>query len=274
MGGWVCSETFDHTSIVRFLEARFGVASPNITPWRRAVCGDLTSAFDFSASGGAVPAMPDTASYKPADQNRHPSYVPTPPATNAMPAQEKGTRPSRVLGYALDVDATVAGSTLAARWTNRGTAGAHVQVRSNLLPEGPYSYTIGAGASLDASWSLGSEYDVHMHGPNGWYRRLAGTTAGTDLRVAVAADGGAGHAQFRIANAGSSRVDLTLSDAYGKGTQTLSLNPGQGKTVVIPTQGGWYDLTVTSSGDPKLVRVLAGRLENTGPLTSDPQLGR
>ena len=274
MGGWVCSETFDHTSIVRFLETRFGVASPNITPWRRAVCGDLTSAFDFSAKGGAVPALPATSAYKPADQLRHPSYVPTPPATNAMPVQEKGTRPSRALGYALDVDATVASGALAARWTNSGTVGAHVQVRSNLLSAGPYSYTIGAGATLDASWSLGAEYDVQMHGPNGWYRRFAGTTAGTDIRVAVSADGAAAHARFRIANTGSARVDLTLADAYGNGGQTLALNPGQEKTVVIPTAGGWYDLTVTSSGDAALVRVLAGRLENAGPLTSDPQLGR
>ena len=27
-GGWVCSETFDHTSLIRFLEARFGVDDP------------------------------------------------------------------------------------------------------------------------------------------------------------------------------------------------------------------------------------------------------
>ena len=39
-GGWVCSETFDHTSLIRFIEARFGVDEPNLTPWRRAVCGD------------------------------------------------------------------------------------------------------------------------------------------------------------------------------------------------------------------------------------------
>ncbi|HEV6966274.1 phosphocholine-specific phospholipase C, partial [Roseateles sp.] len=45
-GGWVCSEVLDHTSVLRFLEARFGVAEPHITPWRRAVCGDLTAAFD------------------------------------------------------------------------------------------------------------------------------------------------------------------------------------------------------------------------------------
>jgi phospholipase C len=149
-----------------------------------------------------------------------------------------------------------------------------VQVRSNLLPAAPYSYTIGAAASLDASWALGAEYDVHMHGPAGWYRRLAGTTAAADLRVTLTADGKASHAQFRIENTGSAGAALTLKDAYGAGTQPLSLNPGQGKTVVIPTQGGWYDLTITSAEDPKLVRVMAGRLEDGRPLTSDPQLGR
>ena len=54
-GGWVCSETFDHTSLIRFIEARFGVGEPNITPWRRAVCGDLTSAFDFESASDRVP---------------------------------------------------------------------------------------------------------------------------------------------------------------------------------------------------------------------------
>ena len=31
-GGFVCSETFDHTSLIRFLERRFGVIEPNISP--------------------------------------------------------------------------------------------------------------------------------------------------------------------------------------------------------------------------------------------------
>jgi phospholipase C len=47
-GGWVCSEVFDHTSIIRFMEKRFGVLEPNISPCRRSVGGDLTSAFDFT----------------------------------------------------------------------------------------------------------------------------------------------------------------------------------------------------------------------------------
>src|SRR5262249_10386412 len=34
-GGWVNSEVFDHTSVVRFIEKRFGVREPNISAWRR-----------------------------------------------------------------------------------------------------------------------------------------------------------------------------------------------------------------------------------------------
>lgn len=248
--------------------------SPNISPRRRAVCGDLTSAFDFSANSGAAPALPDTFAFKPADHNRHPSYVPTPPAVNSMPAQEKGTRPSRPLGYALDVAVSVVGGKLSAHWLNAGALGAHVQVRSHLLPAGPYSYTIGAGAALDASWALGAEYDVQMHGPAGWYRRYAGTTAAADIRATVTRDGASGHAQFRIENAGPAAAALTLTDANGAGSQALALNPGQTKTVVIPVQGGWYDVKLTAASDPKLVRVLAGRLDDGRALTSDPQLGR
>ena len=57
-GGWVNSQVFDHTSVLRFIEQRFGVAEPNISPWRRAVCGDLTSLFDFSASEPSFPGQP------------------------------------------------------------------------------------------------------------------------------------------------------------------------------------------------------------------------
>jgi len=54
-GGFVSSEVFDHTSIIRFLEKRFGVQEPNISAWRRAVCGDLSSMFDFSRPNAVRP---------------------------------------------------------------------------------------------------------------------------------------------------------------------------------------------------------------------------
>src|SRR5215471_2297780 len=50
-GGMVNSQVFDHTSILQFLEKllshRTGkvIREPNISAWRRAVCGDLTSVF-------------------------------------------------------------------------------------------------------------------------------------------------------------------------------------------------------------------------------------
>src|SRR6476469_4886162 len=106
-GGWVNSETFDHTSIIRFIEKRFGVHEPNITPWRRAVCGDLTSAFDFSTTPSGPPSLPSTDAYVPPDKNRHPSVFPDPPATHRVPKQQPGVRPSRHLGYRLRVDLPV-----------------------------------------------------------------------------------------------------------------------------------------------------------------------
>ena len=119
-GGWVCSETFDHTSLIRFIEARFGVGEPNITPWRRAVCGDLTSAFDFESASDRVPKVPpvvDTYNTKAA----YSSYHPTPPAVASVPTQESGVRPSRRLGYRLHVEFDAAGGKLHLSVKNEGT---------------------------------------------------------------------------------------------------------------------------------------------------------
>ena len=58
-GGWVDSQVFDHTSIGQFLEKRFGITIPAITPWHRAVSGDLTSVFDFEHPNEApFPELP------------------------------------------------------------------------------------------------------------------------------------------------------------------------------------------------------------------------
>src|SRR4029453_18944896 len=83
-GGWVCSEVFDHTSLIRFIDRRFGPGHPdltetNITDWRRAICGDLTAAFDFATPNTARVPLPDTSAYEPPDGERHPDYVPLPP---------------------------------------------------------------------------------------------------------------------------------------------------------------------------------------------------
>jgi phospholipase C len=93
-GGWVCSQPFDHTSVLRFLEGFTGVREANITEWRRATFGDLTSAFRFDRAESRPPALPDTggllnlAKYGSA-------YLPKPvlpDSSQRPPVQEKGHR--------------------------------------------------------------------------------------------------------------------------------------------------------------------------------------
>ena len=62
VGGWVASETFDHTSVLQLLERLTGVMEPNITQWRRDTFGDLTSALGFSHGRGrrGAPPLPGT----------------------------------------------------------------------------------------------------------------------------------------------------------------------------------------------------------------------
>jgi phospholipase C len=57
-GGFVSSDTFDHTSMMRFVETRFGAEVPNLSAWRRSVTGDLTSAFNFAAPDASKPTLP------------------------------------------------------------------------------------------------------------------------------------------------------------------------------------------------------------------------
>jgi phospholipase C len=57
-GGLVSHNVFDHTSLLRFLETRFGAEVPNLSAWRRSVTGDLTSAFNFVKVDTSVPPLP------------------------------------------------------------------------------------------------------------------------------------------------------------------------------------------------------------------------
>ena len=93
-GGWIASETFDHTSVLRFLERLSGVTIPNLTPWRRSTFGDLTSAFGLAAGGG-FPRLPDTkAQLARAVYEVNNLPAPTiPGASQTPPVQQTGPRP-------------------------------------------------------------------------------------------------------------------------------------------------------------------------------------
>lgn len=92
-GGYVCSDKFDHTSVLRFLEKVTGVMEPNISAWRRRTFGDLTRTLRLGPQA-AAPVMPDTggnlhlATYEVA-QLPAPAF---PGATQTVPHQERGHR--------------------------------------------------------------------------------------------------------------------------------------------------------------------------------------
>lgn len=123
-GGWVNSQVFDHTSIAQFLEKRFHILVPAISPWHRAVCGDLTSAFDFvhpnDAPSPLLPDVHDSSSRIAAIAQRP---APKPPVTPEPLFQERGSRRSRALPYELHVHARTAPKqqTLTLEFLNTGT---------------------------------------------------------------------------------------------------------------------------------------------------------
>jgi len=100
-GGFVSSDLFDHTSVLRFLETRFGAEVPNLSAWRRAAVGDLTSALNFKKPDLSIPKLPSTLPAVPqvilqcvanlAGTTRY-----TVSSTQTLPTQESGTttRPS------------------------------------------------------------------------------------------------------------------------------------------------------------------------------------
>jgi phospholipase C len=111
-GGLVCSKTLDHTSILRFLERRFGPKVPNLSRWRRSVTGDMTQAFNFAEPANTtVPVLPSPSLADPRvlgsdcptqspglGSSEFPTVkgYPLPPPPQTLPRQERGAvrRPS------------------------------------------------------------------------------------------------------------------------------------------------------------------------------------
>ena len=280
-GGWVNSQLADHTSLIRFLEARFArgradLVESNITPWRRAVVGDLTSAFDFRDPNADRVSLPSTAAFKPVDLVVFPDQVPVPPTDQRLPGQERGVRPARALPYRLQVDGRPAGASFAVDFRNPGRAAAVFQVRPAGAAQQPRSYTVEPGKQLSDTFDAADGYDLSVHGPNGFFRRFRGGSArGGAAVVVTTSDDGDGELVVVLRNAGAAASAVTVTDAYAKRSTALTLRPGQSQTRrwSLDRSRGWYDLTVTVAGDAGFGCQVAGHVENGRDSISDPAMG-
>jgi phospholipase C len=209
-GGMVCSEVFDHTSSLRFLETFLQhktnkkIAETNISAWRRTVCGDLTNAFspfkdiskdklDFlqkdifieSIHQAKFKSVPNdykqltAADIQQAQQHLH--------ASGLLPLQEKGTKPACALPYELYVDGKLKDKNFEVIFQAKNNVfgtkalGSPFTVHANNYNNHRVrNYAVVAGDQLNDSWQLtdfnNSKYHLEVYGPNGFYRSFKGSS--------------------------------------------------------------------------------------------------
>ncbi len=300
-GGWVNSQAFDHTSVLRFIETRFGVAEPNISPFRRAVCGDLLSAFNFVNPNDEP--RPQLAGRKSLDEANDASKsqefeadgttkrpaVPL-PIDPQLPVQATGTRPSRALPYELHVSArndAISGK-VQLLFSNTGKAAAvfHVYDKHN-LDRLPRRYMVEPGKTLDDTWNAMADnagsYDLWVLGPNGFHRHFrgdlsslrAGDAANPEVRVCY--DIANGNVYLSMLNGGKSACKFTIrAKAYrndGPWTATVAGGNSAEQHWDLAASGAWYDFDVTCDADTSFHRRFAGRVETGKHSVSDPAMG-
>ncbi len=279
-GGWVNSEVADHTSVGQFIEKRFGLTIPAISPWHRAVSSDLTSAFDFvTPNDPKFPKMPDTSDYEVRDEasKRLPKAIA--PEVPSPLFQEKGTRFSRALPYRLHCHLQTLKSDKKVNLTfeNKGMAGAvyHVYDLYN-LDDIPKRYTVEAGKSLDDQWEVSTEgeYDLEVFGPNGYFQKFSGSILANEPVITLDYDHIKGGISIMLRNDGNAVLRLkVISNAYGYAeSEPFEIAPRKSmkKNWDLTDSGNWYDFSVQFEGG--YIHRFAGRVETGMHSISDPAM--
>jgi phospholipase C len=198
-----------------------------------------------------------------------------------------GQRPHRPLPYALEV---VAGVTperrLRIEMINRGSTGATFTVHDNSDAQEPWHYTIGAGdRSASEQWHDAgplSAYDLTLRGPNGLWRRYAGSLdpQGSRAEVLLVQRGSEGAVELVLHNGTRDPAVFTIAldhhyPAQGARMRTVSVAPGKQATALwqLAASDHWYDFAVTLDGDAAFLRRFAGKIETGRAGRTDPGIG-
>lgn len=277
-GGCVCSQVFDHTSVVQFLElfashqAGKPVNEPNISSWRRAVCGDLTSVFQADAPSATPLPKPvvaekfvaavHQAQFRPQPEPGKPLSLEeleqlrgNPRAGRALLKQEPGTRASCALPYQLRVtselarDAKTISLTFAAKKEIFGerAAGApfnvYAPVKYGSEAYTLWSYAAQAGEQVTGAWRVedfeNGIYHLRVYGPNGFYREYRGDLSDPALAescdLEMVSGKATGNLVLTLTHTGKAGpLSLTISDhSYGAAPQTKKLAAGESTRLVL-----------------------------------------
>ncbi len=287
-GGFVCSEVFDHTSILRFLEQRFGVHEPNISRWRRTVCGDLTAMFDFNQADSQRPQhlFTRTAAQlrEAAELSCRGKKSPEVSLNQTLPHQEssagQASRPARALAYQFDVNAQIdlASDSLELAFANTGQLGFACTVYPNHHNGGPWYYTLASQHRYRARWALldfaNRHYSLRVHGANAYYRQFQGQ-AKTSIAIQVICH--PEHLHITLHNPLAQPCQILLRDMYyGAPSQQIELAADSHYQLdwYCADSGNWYDFAFTLAHDKSFLWRYSGHLENGQSSISDPALAK
>lgn len=306
-GGKVNSQVFDHTSPLQFLEKFLSkktgkkIEETNISSWRRAVCGDLTSVFTpyngekigqlkfiereaFLETVNKAQFKPVPDNYKKLDKDelRDPQTV--------LAKQEPGTRPSCALPYELEVkearSAKAFTLTFAAHRNvfNDKAAGAPFTVYAMTKYKGQEmlvrNYAVAPGEQVTGEWELdgfaGGLYHLRVYGPNGFYREFKGNGNDPVSEIKVLPSPRKDkrytpiHIEFPPAAKGKRYIVQVTSKE-----KTMERKVGDGGTGILldlEKASGWYDFHIKIEGDKEYSRHYAGRTESGAESISDPAM--
>lgn len=290
-GGCVNSQVSDHASIIMFLETWLAgkgtpVPEPNISTWRRTVCGDLTSAFrPYNGERYELPQYLDRDTY--VERIHKASFkAPPKPAMRLAPAdtaqfdvkafQETGARPACALPYELEasiaLDKESARIRLEAGNARNGkqAAGGAFNVYRYGADMSARAYAVAPGDAIEDELPIAGACHVRIDGPNGFMRELR-AAASAAFSAEVRADGAT--LQLTLVNHTGNALSVQVADkSYGAALSPVSLEANEKKTVPISTDAGkrWYDLSVSAA---ETEFRFAGHLETGDWSTSDPAMG-
>jgi phospholipase C len=283
-GGWANSQVFDHSSIGMFLEQRFGIEVASISPWHRAVSGNLTSAFDFASPNDAsLPVLPDMSNYAKIIAAQEKLPLPKAPSKPQALFQERGFRSSRALPYEFFTTASISAADVSLTFANSGAQGAVFHVYDQLnLERIPRRYTVAAGRTLSDVWSStadGGAYELIVYAPNGFMREFTGNAiawSGNSFRpeILVVYVPSSSQLSLDIRNDGSKSGSVTVSannPLMGFESQAFKIPPGAAVAVPLSltSSANWYDFSVSATD---FKRRFAGRMETGRDGISNPAM--
>lgn len=311
-GGWVNSEIFDHTSSLQFMEHfiekkfRKKIREENISPWRRLICGNLSSVFRnsiddskielefvnrnksikriYSSQAKSLPGNYEQESHTLLSKIKNDNQD-----NKLLGIQESGTKPACPLPYDLEVHIYLDYSSkniimefdLAGKLPSTKNIGMPLQVISHSIYSNEqtsgrvWDFAVRSNDKLVYQWPFSefrnNKFSLSVHGPNGFYRLFKGNFTPKKYQLEVMT---IDYAHGFTVKTDNNNLNFVIRDpSYGYLSKTLSKNKSDKIFWDLNKSDGWYDFIIESPEDSDFYFRYAGHQESPRNSRTDPLMG-